>query len=107
MNEDFSDVFNKFTEILKDKDIDLGSIVGGDSSPSTSSNTSDFALDIDTIMKIKTVMNSLNKNKDCPRNKVLLALKPYLQEEKKEKLEEYMKIANLISVLENLDLRRI
>ena len=115
MNEDFSDIINKFSSILKEKDIDLNKIVGEHSSPtdfdgnfenkkeesnfkdSDSSNNFDFNLDIDTILKIKDILSKLN------RNNLLLALKPYLENDKKEKLEQYIKIANLLSVLENFD----
>lgn len=121
MNEDFSDIINKFSSILKEKDIDLNKIVGESSSPtdfdgnfenkkeesnfkdSDSSNNFDFNLDIDTILKIKDILSKLNKNSHCPRNNLLLALKPYLENDKKEKLEQYIKIANLLSVLENFD----
>lgn len=100
MNEDFSDILNKFSGILKDKDIDLSSIVGGEKPPT---NDEDFSFDIDTILKIKNIMGSMNKNKDNPRNKLLYSLEPYLENTKKEKLEQYMKIANLLSVLEIFD----
>lgn len=100
MNEDFSDIINKFSGILKDKDIDLGSIMGGEKPPSSDE---DFNIDIDTILKIKNIMGSMNKNKDHPRNKLLNSLKPYLENTKKEKLEQYVKIANLLSVLEVFD----
>ena len=49
-------------------------------------------------------MSKINQNKNCPRNKVLYSLKPYLEDSKKEKLEQYIKIANLLSVMENLDI---
>lgn len=101
MNEDFSEIFNKFSDILKDKNIDLSNIAGGNTPPA---ENSDFSLDIDTILKIKDIMSKLNNVQDCPRNKVLYSLKPYLQDEKKEKLEQYIKIANLLSVMENLDI---
>ena len=123
MNEDFTDIINKFSTILKEKDIDLNKIVGGnepptnfnssnnnqdsnnctDSTNSDFSNDFDFNLDIETILKIKDILTSINKNNKNPRNKLLLALKPYLENDKKEKLEQYIKIANLLSVLENFD----
>ncbi len=102
MNEDFSEVFNKFSEILKDKNIDLNNLAGGQNPPAD--NNSDFSLDIETILKIKDILGKLNKTKDCPRNKVLGSLKPYLEDTKKEKLEKYMQIANLLSVMEELDI---
>lgn len=113
MNEDFSEIINKFSSILKEKDIDLNNIVGGTPPPTDfndnnsqnekNTDSSDFNLDINTILKIKEVFNAINKNSHSPRNTLLLALKPYLDESKKEKLEQYMKIANLLSVLENFD----
>ena len=127
MNEDFSSILNKFSNILKEKDIDLNKIVGGLNPPTDfdeqnnnnnnnenykseaesvhtdSSNNFDFNLDIETILKIKNILGKLNQNSHSPRNNLLLALKPYLQNDKKEKLEQYIKIANLLSVLENLD----
>lgn len=102
MNDDFSEILSKFNDILKDKDIDLNNLAGGPSSPPA--DNSDFSLDIDTILKIKDVMSKINQNQNCPRNKLLYALKPYLENNKKEKLEQYIKIANLLSVMENLDL---
>lgn len=101
MSEDFSEIFSKFSDILKEKNIDINNIAGGTPPPA---ENSDFSLDIDTIMKIKDIMSKINKNQDCPRNKLLYSLKPYLEDEKKEKLDQYIKIANLLSVAENLDL---
>lgn len=103
MNEDINNVFEKFSEILKEKDIDLNSIIGSESSnENNNSSNTDFSFDINTIMKIKNIMDNMN-NKNSPRNQLLMSLKPYLEEEKKEKLEQYIKIANLLSVLGSLD----
>ena len=90
MNEDFSEILNKFSDILKDKNIDLNNLAGGNIPPA---DNSDFSLDIDTILKIKDVMSKINQNKNCPRNILLHSLKPYLEDNKKEKLEQYIKIA--------------
>lgn len=106
MNEDFSDILNNFSNILKEKDIDLNNILGGDNTPpnnnDSNDNHDDFSFDINTILKIKNIMNSMN-NQNGPRNQLLHSLKPYLQDTKKEKLEQYIKIANLLSVLDSLD----
>lgn len=109
MNDDFSEVINKFSDILKDKNIDLNNLAGGsspsaDNSMSNSESNFDFNLDINTILKIKDIISKMNKNQDCPRNKLLHSLKPYLENDKQEKLEQYIKIANLLSVMENLDM---
>ena len=104
MEEDFSNVIGKFQDIMKEKNIDLNSILN--SSTNTSSNTentdksnSDFNLDINTILKMKQIFDKMNNNNN-PRNNLLLSLKPFLREEKREKLEQYIKISNLLSVLE-------
>jgi len=107
MNEDFANILNNFSDILKEKDIDLNNILGGENSPSNdncdSTNNNDFSLDINTILKIKNIMDSMNNNNNGPRNKLLYSLKPYLEDTKKEKLEQYIKIANLLSVLDSFD----
>lgn len=103
MNEDINNVFEKFSEILKEKDIDLNNIIGSENSNENNSSTNnDFSFDINTIMKIKKIMDNMN-SKNSPRNQLLMSLKPYLEDEKKEKLEQYIKIANLLSVLGSLD----
>ncbi len=118
MNEDFSEIFSKFQNILKEKDIDLNNFTSNsssndissnkddtnscstDSEINNSSNNSDFSLDIETILKIKDIISKINQNRDCPRNKLLHSLKPYLEENKQDKLEQYIKIANLLTILE-------
>lgn len=113
MNEDFSEVISKFQNILKEKDIDLNNLASnissnnsentcndGQNNNTCSDNNSDFSLDIDTILKIKDVISKINQNRDCSRNKLLHSLKPYLEENKRDKLEQYIKIANLLSILE-------
>lgn len=102
MNEDFSNILNNFSEILKEKDIDLNNLLGGENPPNDDKSGDDFSFDINTILKIKNIMGSMN-NQNGPRNQLLKSLKPYLEDTKKEKLEQYMKIANLLSVLDSLD----
>lgn len=112
MNEDFSEIFSKFQNILKEKDIDLNNFTSGSNgNPSSTcdsgnnnepiqNNNPDFSLDIETILKIKEILSKINQNRDCPRNKLLHCIKPYLEENKQEKLEQYIKIANLLTILE-------
>ena len=81
MEEDFSNVIGKFQDIMKKKNIDLNSILN--SSNNSSSNTentdkssSDFNLDINTILKMKQIFDKMNNNNN-PRNNLLLSLKPF------------------------------
>ena len=109
MNEDLSEIIGKFSEILKEKNIDVNSITGEAESKTSpdcrvKEKSNDFTLDIETIMKIKDIIAKLNSCKDSPRNHLLSSLKPYLENEKKEKLDKYIQIANLLNVMENMDL---
>lgn len=106
MNEDFSEVFSKFQNILKEKDIDLNNFTSNNTNSNNNNDfkedsSGDFSLDIETILKIKDIISKINQNRDCPRNKLLHSLKPYLEENKQDKLEQYIKIANLLSILES------
>ena len=116
MNDDLSNVMNHFSQILKDKNIDINQSINKTSDNSNSSNnqntqanqnsftsnansSSDFNLDIQTILKIKDIMGKMNQ-KNIPRNNLLNSLKPFLRKEKQEKLDEYIKYANLLNLLE-------
>ena len=52
-------------------------------------------------MKIKKVMEKLNTQNN-PRSNLLASLKPYLREEKKEKLDQYSNLMNLANIAELL-----
>ena len=110
MEEDFSNVISKFQDIMKEKDIDLNSILSSSNQsnenysnneePANNSNSnSDFNFDINTILKMKQIFDRLN-NTNNPRNTLLYSLKPFLRKDKKEKLDQYIKISNLLSILE-------
>ena len=108
MENDFSEVINKFSEILKDRNIDLNNLAGGNppaENIDSSANSNDSTIDIETILKIKEIISKINKNQNSPRNNLLHALKPYLENDKQEKLEKYIKIANLLSILEDFDVK--
>ena len=104
MEEDFSNVISKFQDIMKEKDIDLNSILNSSYENSSTNeqkkeSNSDFNFDINTILKMKQIFDKMNNNNN-PRNNLLLSLKPFLREEKRDKLEQYINISNLLSVLE-------
>lgn len=68
---------------------------------SHSNNNFDFSqIDMNTILKMKSVMEKLNTSND-PRSNLLYSLKPYLREEKKGKLDQY---ANLLNVAKIADI---
>lgn len=70
------------------------------SSNSGSGNFDFSQIDMNTIMKMKSVMDKLNSSND-PRSNLLYSLKPYLREERKGKVDQY---ANLLNVAKIADL---
>lgn len=73
------------------------------SSNNNSNNNGGFdfsQIDMNTILKMKSVMEKLNTSND-PRSNLLYSLKPYLREEKKGKLDQY---ANLLNVAKIADI---
>lgn len=72
-----------------------------DTNSTNSNNTFDFSnIDMNTILKMKSVMEKMNSKND-PRANLLYSLKPYLREERKEKLDQY---ANLLNIAKIADL---
>ena len=69
-------------------------------SNSNNSNNFDFSnLDINTILKMKSVMEKLN-NKNDPRYNLLNSLKPYLRDEKKKNIDQYAYLLNIAKIAE-------
>ena len=67
--------------------------------PSTTNFPSSSSIDVETIIKLKSVMDKLN-SKDDARANLLLSLKPYLNNSRKEKLDQYIQFLNISKVLE-------
>ena len=65
-----------------------------------SSNDSGFSgssIDFETIMKIKSIMETMN-SKDDPKSNLLYSLKPYLRKSKQEKLDQYINLLKISQV---------
>lgn len=63
-------------------------------------NSNNFNFDFETIMKMKTIMDSFNSSKNSPEANLLLSLKPYLNNNRKQKLDQYIQFLNISKVLE-------
>ena len=62
----------------------------------------DFSsIDMNTILKMKSVMEKMN-NKNDPRANLLYSLKPYLREERKDKLDQYASLLNVAKIADLL-----
>ena len=61
-------------------------------------------IDMNTILKMKTIIEKMNA-KDNPSSNLLLSLKPYLKESRKSKVNQYatlLKMGNLMDIFGNM-----
>lgn len=120
MNEnDMNNLMNQINQMLKNNDIpeDLKNIVNSlkDSSNNSNNNSNSNGLsnndadennsespdfDINTMLKMKQIMDSIKSSKNDPRANLLLSLKPYLKESRKEKVDQYVKLFGLEKAFE-------
>ena len=68
-----------------------------DSSSNDNDSNSMNNIDFETILKLKSIMETLNK-KDDPRSKLLYSLKPYLRESKQKKLDQYVNLFKITQI---------
>lgn len=118
MNEDLSNLFDKFNinkdSISPEMVNNLMNMLGNnstennsqadnnysDDSTNNSSSTSNFGnIDLETIMKMKSIIDKMNI-KDDPRSNLLESLKPYLKESRKSKVDQYIQLMNLSRVMD-------
>ena len=72
------------------------------SSNNKTNNNFDFNnIDMNTILKMKKMLDKLNNSND-PRKNLLSSLKPYLRNNRKEKLDQYSNLLNIAQIAEIL-----
>ena len=115
MNEnDMNNLMNQFNQMLKNNDIpsDFANIINNlknssdnneNSNNNNNINNNSSEIDINTILKIKQIMDSINSNKEDPRTNLLLSLKPYLKDSRKEKVDQYIKLFGLGKAFETFN----
>lgn len=69
----------------------------GPSTENTNTNNSSNNIDFETILKIKSIMETFNK-KDDPRSNLLYSLKPYLRESRQKKIDQYVNLFKITQV---------
>ena len=86
---------NEFPEDLKDilNNFKNSSDNSNDSNESNHSANTD--IDINTILKMKQIIDSMNSNRNDPRANLLKSLKPYLKESRQKKVDQYVKLFGL------------
>jgi len=121
--EDMSDLISEFSKMIEKNGVpdNLKDIIANMSSDNSDSSNNfenskninnknannnndtssfDFSnIDIKTFLKLKSALDKMN-SKDNPNTKLLLALKPYLKDNKKEKLDQYIKLMNITNIME-------
>ena len=118
-NEDMSGVFEKINNMASQNNISpdmLNNLVNMFNKPSNSesknasqnssnsykaqdSSFNDDGFDFETIMKMKTIIDKINA-KDDPRANLLQSLKPYLNENRKSKIDQYIQLMNMSKVMD-------
>lgn len=107
-NNDSTSNFSNSDTSSSSSSINLGDIFSqfssntNSDSNSSSSNNNNFSMDFETIMKMKSIMETLN-NRNDPNSKLLYSLKPYLRKSKQAKLDQY---ANLLKITQMSNLFR-
>ena len=72
---------------------------------SSQNNGNNPSIDFETIMKVKSIMDTLNK-KDDPRSNLLYSLKPYLRKTRQEKLDQYVNLLKITQVTDLFNLNK-
>lgn len=115
-NEDMSEIFEKLNintdgnGISQDAINNLLNMLNNSSNNSAdSSNSSEntyssessnsSTIDFETILKMKNIIEKMNK-KDDPRSTLLQSLKPYLNENRKSKVDQYIQLMNMSKVMD-------
>ena len=78
----------------------------GQNQANTNQTNSSFNIDMDMLLKMKNIMDKMNSTKDDPRTNLLLSLKPYLKESRKDKVEQYVKLFSMSKVMDAFNSKR-
>lgn len=119
-NSDMSEMINKISSMLNNAKNEengvssitpevLSSMAGMLSKGSKSSSgespdaqPSNNNIDLETILELKNAFDKIN-SKDDKRSKLLLALKPYLKDDKKQKIDKYIQFLNISKIINTFD----
>ena len=119
MNEEMSEIFNKMNDMIKNNEIpeDFKNILNNFSNTSNMNNMSSsqnvndnlnsennaFNFDMNTMLKMKSIIDSMNKSQNDPRANLLRSLKPYLKPSRKEKVDQYIRLFSMGKVFEMMN----
>ena len=89
----FDDFISSFNNTNKENSQTFGGVNNSDNPFSN--------IDMNTILKMKKILDGMNNNKNNPRSNLLLSLKPYLRPERRSKVDQYINLFNMGSMMEN------
>lgn len=95
-NSPAPDLNNIMNQISPEMLNNFSNMMNSNNQPSESSSNN-FNLDVNTIMKMKSVIDNMN-NKNDPRANLLYSLKPYLRDSKRSKLDQYVNLLNISKI---------
>lgn len=73
----------------------------GNSKSETGSGDNPFGnIDMGTIMKMKSVMDKMNSKDNDPRGSLLTSLKPYLNDNRRVKVDQYIQLFNMTKIMD-------
>ena len=99
MDKDFSDMMNKFADMMGASASDKNNNSYNNSK--NNSNVNSFNFDIANFVRLKAVMDKMNSAPD-PRSNLLKSLKPYLRNERQDKLDQYINLFSMSKIIEVL-----
>lgn len=107
--DDMSELLKKFSTMVEKDGIpdNLKEIVNNFNSSNSDKNcnpepSSFEGIDMATILKMKSLMDGFSsKSSNDPRANLLRSLKPYLKDNRKEKLDQYMQFINMSKIFDS------
>ena len=114
-DKDMNNIMNQINSMLQNNEIpnELKNLMNNFKNSSENANNNDESvkanasdssdnldIDINTLLKMKQIIDSMNKNKDDPRANLLKSLKPYLKESRQKKVDQYVKLFGLSKAFE-------
>ena len=94
---------NSYSKTNSKNNINFSKTVNENSSSNTTENNSIPNIDVATLIKIQSIMSQMNSNSDDDMSRLLISLKPYLRDNKKGKLDEYLKLIKMGKITQIID----
>lgn len=102
MNEDLA---KQLSDMLSEKNIDLNQVLDNFKANSSEENTqektsSSDQFDTATLLKFQKLLGLMNSKNNNQEEQLLQALKPYMRDSKKGKIDQYIKLLHIMQMFE-------